>query len=129
MSDEKNEVDYGRVAEKLGWNEAPALKGADELTCYFHKLDFGVTWDADRAWFDSRGASGHRWYEIYEAGIHGKLLCQITYGTPLAAVLEDLPLFAEGKPGTSKSNYDITCMDLADLRLIVEKISSLLGAR
>ena len=70
----------------------------DEVSQYFRNLGFGVTWDFSR---DHREC----WYEILDT--HGRLLCQIDMGTPLAAVLEDLPLLTAGKPGTSTMDYTI----------------------
>jgi len=67
----------------------------DEVTRFFRSVGYTVTWDF-------RGAA--RWHEIYEGD---EMLLQIDMGPSLADILRDLPLLAEGKPGTSASDYGV----------------------
>jgi hypothetical protein len=85
----------------------------DDVATYFRDLGFTVTWD-----FDKR--TGLHWYEIYE---DNKLLAQIDFGASLAAIQEDLPLLAVGKPGTSKgADWKVHCEDDAALRRLAAKM-------
>ena len=85
----------------------------DDVATYFRDLGFSVTWDFNRhTWL--------HWYEIYEGD---KLLVQIDFGASLAAIQEDLPLLAVGKPGTSKGpDWKVYCDDDGALRRLVAKM-------
>jgi hypothetical protein len=73
------------------------LPDDDEFANFFRGLGFEVDHD-----FSAReGKKG------YEMRLGGALVMQIDMGVPLAHVLEDLPLLAENKPGTSASDYSI----------------------
>jgi hypothetical protein len=88
-------------------------KIGDEVATYFRSLGFFVTWDFDQH-------TRLHWYEIYE---DDKLLVQIDFGASLAAIQEDLPLLAAGKPGTSKgTDWKVYCEDDDALRRLVAKM-------
>ena len=88
----------------------------DEFANFFRGLGLDVDWD-----FSAR--ENRRWYEMR---LGGALVMQVDMGVPLAHVLEDLPLMAEDKPGTSASDYTVnaTVETLKTIcRLIVERRS------
>jgi len=75
-----------------------------DVTTYFEALGFDVA---------IKFGAGGRWHEVFDeddAG-NGKLLIQIDCGIPLADILEDLPLLAAGREGTSKSNFVVNGSD------------------
>ena len=85
----------------------------DEFSNFFRGLGFLVTWDFKKQ-------TGAHWYEIYDGEI---LLCQVDFGTPLVAFLEDLPLFANGaEDGTSTHDYIMACDDPQKLRRILSRM-------
>jgi hypothetical protein len=96
-------------------NIAEILKPLDDdVSRYFRLLGYGVTWDFSRK-------HECKWYEVMDGE---RLVCQIDFGVPLADILEDLPLLAEGKPGTSKSDYSIRTENDEDFKLLGQRIRS-----
>jgi hypothetical protein len=67
----------------------------DDFAEFWRGLGFVVTWDYDR-----KG----KWYEILSGD---RLLLQVDFEVTLTAFVEDLPLLAEGKNGTSNVYYEI----------------------
>jgi hypothetical protein len=84
----------------------------DEVSRYFRSMGYSVTWDFS-------GRLNRKWYEVMDGQ---NLVCQIDFGVPLADILEDLPLLAEGKLGTSKSDYVISSEDDEALKTLGQRI-------
>ncbi len=90
----------------------PFAEVDDEFTRYFRGLGLTVTWDFKRS-------TGQKWYEITDS--NDEMCCQVDFGTPLAAFLEDLPLFAEGKDGTNPANYT-ACGPVENFKALNERV-------
>ena len=101
----------------LGWPEKRIyLMGSEiseEFKTFFERIGCIVTWDCSLR-------EGY-WHEIY---IDNELICQVDMNTPLSAFLEDLPLLAKGKDGTSSSNYTCNCDSDEKLERLQKKIES-----
>lgn len=83
----------------------------DDFTRFFAGLGCAVTWDYH---------GGARWYEILD---EDRLVMQIDMGVPLAHFLEDLPLLAQDKPGTSSSKYEVRIERESDLKEICVRVA------
>jgi hypothetical protein len=82
-----------------------------ELVRFFRGLGYTVTWDFDKQHTEY-------WHELYDGE---GLVCQVDFGVPLAHFLEDLPLLAEGRHGTSATAYTVNCSDVARLRELARR--------
>jgi hypothetical protein len=80
----------------------------DAFASFFKLLGYGVTYEGKRA-------TGERWHEIYD---DEGLICQVSFGTPLAEFLADLPYLIESKPGIGPTNYWYACEDKKNKKLL-----------
>ncbi len=81
----------------------------DEFVRFFESLGYGVS-------FEGRRDTGERWHEVYD---RDGLICQVSFGTPLAEFLVDLPLLIDGKPGIGSTDYLCSCEDSERLRTLL----------
>jgi hypothetical protein len=96
VADREPEKDGGVIMARIPSEVSDLSKSVDdEVARFFQSLGYEVDWD-----FDSKG----RWYEI---GDDKGVFCQIDSGVPLAHIIEDMACFADGKDGTSASDYEI----------------------
>jgi hypothetical protein len=84
----------------------------DEVSRYFRSLGYTVTWDFNRQ-------RAEKWYELLDGD---RIVLQVDFNVPLACILEDILLMADGKPGTSNRDYTIACERDADLKEAVRRI-------
>ena len=68
-----------------------------------------------------RRETGERWHEIYD---DKGIICQVSFGTPLAEFLVDLPCLVESKPGIGPSDYWCACKDDEKLWGLLERVRS-----
>ncbi len=68
----------------------------DEVSEFFKDLGYEVDWDFKHG--------GNSWWEI---GSSGKIICQIDMNVPLAHIIEDMTCWAEGRPTTSPSDWEL----------------------
>jgi hypothetical protein len=81
---------------------------------FFESLGYGVT-------FEGRLNTGERWHEIYDGD---GIICQVSFGTPLAEFLADLPYLVEGKSGIGPTDYWSACEDDERLRELLSRVRS-----
>ncbi len=89
----------------------PEYANDSELIAFFKEIGYGVGWDHDR------GRTLY-WHEILD---DKRMIVQIDMGVPLPALIEDLPLIAEGKTGTSMVRYEIRAKNADDLQAFVSR--------
>lgn len=94
--------------------KSEAVVNNENVYKYFTDLGYKVLDD-----FSSRTCEC--WHEIY--GDKG-LICQIDKGIPLNDILEDLKCIAEGKDGTSKSDYKICLPENEETRKFLENVKN-----
>lgn len=89
----------------------PEHANDSELIAFFKEIGYGVDWDHDRGRM-------HYWHEVLD---NKRMIVQIDMGVPLPALIEDLPLIAEGKTGTSTVRYEIRAKNADDLQAFVHR--------
>lgn len=87
----------------------------DEFANYFEKLGYGVT-------YEGRIETGERWHEIYT---NEGIICQVSFGTPLAEFLADLPYLVDGKAGIGPTNYWCACDSNTKLREMLSRVQKM----
>jgi hypothetical protein len=94
----------------------PPLSGPpDEITQYFTKLGYQVSWD-----FSTQDST--RWYEILDSN---RLLLQIDKGVSLSALREDMICWNKGEEGTSNESFEVhsTLWDTPEIKNLLEKVA------
>jgi hypothetical protein len=86
----------------------------DAFASYFKSLGYGVT-------YEGRRETGERWHEIYD---NDGIICQVSFGTPIADFFADLPYLVEGKAGVAPTEYWCACKDDERLRGLLERVRS-----
>ncbi len=79
---------------------------------FFAANGFTHTWDFSRR-------TAEYWNEFY---LNGKLICQIDLNVPLAALIEDLKCWKDGKQPTSNHNYKFNVGSIGNEKILFDNL-------
>ena len=79
---------------------------------FFAANGFACGWD-----FNAK--RGEYWNEFY---LSGKLICQIDQDVPLAALIEDLKCWKDGKQPTSNHNYKFNIGSIVNEKILFDNL-------
>jgi hypothetical protein len=94
--------------------ETEVLNINDAFASFFKKLGYDVT-------YEGRRETGERWHELYDAE---GIICQVSFWTPLAEFLADLPYLVEGKHDIGPTDYWLACEDDKKLHKLLTRVQS-----
>jgi hypothetical protein len=86
----------------------------DAFSSFFKLLGYGVT-------YEGSSRTGELWHEICD---NEGIICQVSFGTPIAEFLADLPYLVDGKPGIGPTDYWCACQDNERLRGLLARVRS-----
>lgn len=79
---------------------------------FFETNGFAHSWDCSRR-------TAEYWNEFY---LSGKLICQIDQDVPLAALIEDLKCWKDGKQPTSNRNYKFNIGSIGNEKILFDNL-------